>query len=459
MEVRKMVSIIAKISGGVFYSGVGNFVIKIFGAVGYILVLSRMSLHDYGTFVLLTSLLGPAYAIIFFSFDRIFVSKYSRLRAEGSIGRAKGLAREYYITSLFILLLSCVSGYFLRGYLSEVYNLYIIKFFWVAMFLMVSQTLMNYVSLMLESHEKFKEISIIQTIEAMVRMILVLLVFFYSTFTVTLVLFMYSVSKMVAVGVGSFHLLPILRQLREVGVKAERGVLKSIMFTIGKWEIATSLLGKILEPWGLFLIKFFVNIESVAVYDFARNIYAFASSLFPVSQVTFPIISRTSSDKEKTHLIISKAQKYAFIFQSVIFIMALVFTPVVLAYFFKQYIGSEMIIYLTLLHFISDVYKIGQTALLYAFNRQKFVFLLTPFFLLVRLALDVVLVKLIGVAGIIISWHLYGLLAGFVYNVYITKTMGIRKILWKEFFSFDSYDRLILSALVKKIRFLNFFQR
>jgi len=45
-----------KISEGVIYESASNAVIKILAIVTYVLIIRHLSLHDYGLFVILTSL-------------------------------------------------------------------------------------------------------------------------------------------------------------------------------------------------------------------------------------------------------------------------------------------------------------------------------------------------------------------------------------------------------------------
>ena len=190
----------------------------------------------------------------------------------------------------------------------------------------------------------------------------------------------------------------------------------------------------------------------MAIFDFARNVYAFFVSIFPVSKTIFPIISRSIADKEKIHLIISKAKKYSFLSYLPMYGAALIFTVPVLTYFFPQYLGSQWVIYLVLLHFVSDVYKMGQSALLYAYNRQKFIFFITPVFLFFQIVFDVVFVSTVGLIGIVLAWHTQALMSGYIYNYYIHKNIGIRHTRARYFFQYDSYDRLILSEIFRYIR-------
>jgi len=445
-------SIRNKIGEGVLYGSISNILIKVFAAVGYFLIIRELSLHDYGVFVLLTSIIGPASAIVFLSMDRIFVSRYAQAKAQERLGYLKGLVKEYYFTSSIILIAIVVFGLFAGDLLDRFYDLYVTKFFWGTVTLVVSQILMNQVSLFLEANEKFREISFLQTGESISRIIFVVLITSVVGLSINLVLFIYAAAKVVSILIGFIYFVPMLWQLKNIPTPSEKGILIKILFTVGKWEIARNFFEQTLQMVKFLIIKFFVNIEGVAVFDFARNIYAFANSIFPISKIIFPVIARSISDKDKISLIISKAKKYSLLSYVPIYCAALVLTTPVLENFFPQYVGTEIIIYLLLAHFLTDVYKIGQSPLLYAFNRQKFIFFVTPLFVFMQIALDIVFVSVFGLIGVVLSWHLHAFLTGAVYSYYIHHYIGIRRTSFREFFRFDSYDMLILSGIMGRAR-------
>lgn len=454
-----MASIRKKIGEGVFYSSVGNFVIKIFAAVGYFLIVSKLSLHDYGVFILLVSIASPISAIVFLSYDRIFVSQYAQAKANNEWGFIKGLFKEYYVLSAVLLVVLLFASFLLRDLLVRYYDVYVIQFFWTTITFIVAQFMMNQVSLFLEANEKFKEISLIQIAESVSRVIMTIGVMYFLGLSINNVIFIYAAAKFISSGIGLVSAFPLLKNLRKKQVPAESGVVRKIFFTVGKWEIGKNIAERVIYPLKLFLIKFFVNIEGIAIFDFARNIYAFAISLLPVSKVIFPVIARNSSDKDKLYLIVSKAKKYTFLAYLPIFAAALIFTPPVLSIFFPQYIGGELIIYVTLLHFLTDVYKTGQAAFFYAFNRQRFIFFITPIFILSQVLLDTVFVAYLGVIGIVIAWHLNAFFNGLVYNIYIHRSIGIKKTSWRELFRFDDYDKLVLLNVSEKLLSFRFWKK
>jgi O-antigen/teichoic acid export membrane protein len=449
-----MSSLKKQIGESVFYNSLGNIVIQVFAIIGYFLIIRELSVHDYGVFVLLVSFIGPVAAVAFLSLDQIFVSKFAQAKGRGDTSFLKGLFREYYLVGNGIIAVLIVAGYFFQDAISRAHDIYLAQYFWYLTAFILSQLSMNQVSLFLGANEKFKAVAIIETVESVLRTAVVIGVVLLGSFSVKGAMLMYASAKLASTLVGLWYSWPLMRALVLSPAKAQPRVLWSLLSSFGKWEAGKNLLEQAVSPVKFTLIKVFVSVEGVAIYDFARNVYAFASKIVPISKVIFPVVSRFSEDREKLNLIISKAKKYTFLAYTMIFVGALVLTPLVLAYIFPQYAGSELVVYFTLLHFLCDTYKVGQTALLYAFNKQKFLFQVTPLFMLSQLILDFFLTRAFGIFGAVLSWHVHAFFTGAVFNWYFHSVVRIARTRWSDFFCFDAYDRIFLESFTRTLKAL-----
>lgn len=446
-----MISLKSKIAQSVFQGFVGGIVVKASSAIGYVLILSRLSIHDYGVFVLLVSLVGPASSIILFSFDRIFVSHFAAALGRRDFSAMKGLFVEYYRASLVMATLFFIGVYLLRNYFTQ-FDVYLIRYFWAVCLFVATQISMNMVFLFLEGSQRFKEIWIVQSVESISRTGAVIIACLSISFSVDLVILLYAGAKLIATIVGVLYVRRLHRTYFPAELDRQKGILLSTLKQYGKWDIARNLFEQAVQPLKFLIIKFFVNIESVAIYDFAKNVYSVTSSLFPVKSIIFPAVARSVHKKEVLYRIVEKSKKYMGVLYIVSFVAILVITPTVVRMIFPQYQGFEYIVYLTVLRLFVDVYKIGQDALLYAFNRQAFMFKVQPFFTAISIILDIVFAKAFGLVGIVISWHLYALITGFVQNRYLFNVVGVAKIKWKDLLRFDNYDKEILLSIVGRIR-------
>lgn len=443
-----MSTVVKKISEGLLYSSGSRVIIKFFSAIGYFLVINRLSIHDYGVFVILLATISPLSTLIFFSLDRLFVSTCAQARGKNEIGRLKGLIREYFqlvaVCTIFVLLCTFGLHFFLKGASWAIY-------FWPLGLFLFSQIVMNVFSLFLEAHEKFKEISIVESFESISRCFVVIICAFVFHFSVTTVLVLYSLGKIAASLVSLRYVIPLILELKRHKEVRQQNTLKSLIQSFGKWEIARAMLEQGITPLRLWIIKFFVQVEGVAIFDFARSMYGVVSGLVPLKRILFPIISRFVKDKEKGFIIVMKAKKFIF-FTYCFFYLGLAITlPFALPIFFPAYSSHTLFVLFVMLHLFVDVYKLAQDAVIYAFQEQKFLFQATPFFLLLQILVDIASMRIFGVIGVAISWHVGAFLTGFFTNWYLYHKQHLKKYSWKMYFRYDEYDRIIIGSVITRL--------
>ena len=445
-----MSSIQKTIVEGTLYLSLSNTLVKLFSLVSYVIIVSRLDLYDYGIFVLLTSLSGPAAVFVFFGFNQVFFSNFAQAKGSGNLARMKGLVREYYGLSSLLLFCFIIGVYIMRKFLVQYYDIYILHYFWELSFFILSQLLLNMVLLLVNANEQFKQSSFLASLESISRSFLVII--FAGGLSAQSVLIIYASAKSIAVLVGLFYFIKLIIPLIKTETPPEKKVLLTIFKSHGKWEIIRVILEQASNPLKLWLIKIFVNVQSVAVVDFAQNMYGTILGFFPVQSVIFPIISRVIGTKELVGRIILKAKKYSLIFYALFFTIVAFVLPYLLQVLFPQYSGYTLFILFVLLHVFTQVYRMGQPALLYALNQQKFLVQIFPLLFVVELIFYIVLTYFWGIWGAVLSWHVHVIATGFIVAVFLKRKYHMDMWVWKDFFSFDEYDKMLLSKITTKIK-------
>lgn len=437
------------ITEGTISASLGNIFVRGLSVIGYALVLHRLSLHDYGVFTLLISLMAPALAIILFGFDRVFVSSIAQARGAGNMPKVKGLIQQYYGYALLFSGVCLAGGYFFKNILARTYDIHVLEYFWLVSAVVVAQMLFNMVQLVLEGHEELNTLALLQSVEAISRSVLI--VALLPHLGISTLLLIHAAAKGVAVVVGFRAFGRIWKTLSEV--RGEQGAFFGVFQAQGKWDITRAIVDDLTAPLKVWLVKFFVDTPSVAIYDFAQNVYSFFLGTLPIKGVIFPVVSRVASEaRERAYLIITKAKKYLLLFYSVQYLIALIVFSPFIHYFFPQYAASIVIVFAVLLHVFTDTYKVGQAALIYGLNQQKFQFFLAQFGLLLQLVLDISFTYYWGVMGIIFSWHLQAIILGIATNRYLHKKFNVVTWDWNGFFSYDEYDQILVER-IKKISY------
>lgn len=444
------------------YGSLINVLSSIFSLAGYAIIIRHIPIAEYGIFIFLISFVPPIVGIIFFGFDRIFVSKIAQGIGTQQIGKIKGLIKEYYII-IFSIFSIVVIGMIVARYLfiSSIDNRIII-YFWYLLLFVFGQLLMNTSSLLLEGYEKFKRISMLEFGDVLIRNLSLIFFLVLGMLNLKVLFIVYAFPKICMGLYGWFQAGRILLQLKygtSSSVQTEKHVVRDILMSYGKWEIGRNILDQLLSPVKVWVIAFFVNIQAVAAFDVAKNIYSFAISFLPVKKVIFPLISKNVQNKIFTLAIIAKVQKYIFLYYTAVYGLVLLVVPFILRFFSPQYVPYIFLINVVLIHLYVEWFKIGHTALFYALDKYKFLFILYPFVLLLQIILDILLTRGYGVVGTAFAWHIHTLIVGLISFYYLSKKIGIPIFSIKNILIYDAYDKIVLLKVKEIGRKFLFWQK
>ncbi|MEK7560794.1 MAG: hypothetical protein AAB539_02445 [Patescibacteria group bacterium] len=443
---------IRDVVGNALYASGGTLLIRALSVIGYAITIQRLTLHDFGVVTLVLSFLAPAGAIVFFGFEQQFTSSVAAARGEQNIARLKGLTREFYIVVGALLIGFCAAAYFGRTIIARYYDVYLFQYFGVALFLAAVQIVLNGIQGFLHGYEKFKSLVRVQVTETAVRNILIILLI--ARLDIGMVLLIHGIAKLSGIGMGLWRALPSVVDLWRMPERPERRVLVGIIRKYGKWEIARFFFAQLLSPLQVWIVKVFVSTEGVAIFDFARRVYSFAHALFDVKGILFPLISRTIRQKRASERLVLKIKKYMLLYYAIVYVVMLAMLPVATRLLFPKYYPEITVAYLALLHLFIEGYKLGQAAFLYGLRLQKFQFAVLPVGVALQITLDISFVMILGVSGMMLSWHIQALIMGVLTDRYLATRHGVHLWDFGAMIRFDAYDERALRYL--KRRFARF---
>jgi hypothetical protein len=76
---------------------------------------------------------------------------------------------------------------------------------------------------------------------------------------------------------------------------------------------------------------------------------------------------------------------------------------------------------------------------------------LSPVFLVLQTILDIILIKIFGVFGAALSWHIYAFFTGYIMNTVVIRKIVLNKINLADILRFDEYDKLIIGKALSKL--------
>ena len=228
---------------------------------------------------------------------------------------------------------------------------------------------------------------------------------------------------------------------------AVRISMKDVIFRHGKWALFVSYVSTLNKDVRKWLFKFILGTEAVGLFSLASSLFGHLRSLVPLGTIITPIIPQYISDTERLKRIIAKSVKYQLIGYALLAGASLVFAPPLLGFFFPNYIPSLPIFFVMLLALIPNAFAIVLTPVFYALREQKSLFNAYVVRILLTALLLPSLTYVFGMLGI--AYEFVITLAVFVIGRYwlVKRLKPEISLSFKDFFSFDEYDRLIVGKL------------
>lgn len=337
-------SIKKTLTRGVAWMSIGATASKAIGVIYVVLILTHLSLYEYGLVELLISippLLG------FLNLPGL------ELAAIADMGYEKGrsnLKRMYHIYAsyLSIRFILGVAGwsmlFFAAPLVSSYYNEGIADMIRIISFSFLLSPFRSAFMIIFKASLRFKLLAAYSFVEELGKLIVLCVALFIFNLGPIAVIIAYVGADVVALVVFSFLFISTHRKLFQsqgslVNWKDPLFILKAH----GKWSILASYLGMFgqhIRPW---VIKAFLGTEAVGLYGLAVGMYQHTTTLFSVARVVGPILPRYIEQKKKIHQLINGGIKYQILASllSAVFMVSLF--PILINTFFPSYAEAYML--------------------------------------------------------------------------------------------------------------------
>lgn len=444
-----MTSLKKQIAYNTFYLSVSANLQKAISLFVFFLLVTNLSVHEYGVLALLFTIPDPLSSILNIGIGALVVSEIAKARGQKKYSKIKGLLIQYFRTGIIFFLIFFVLSFVFKNYLTDHYNLYLAKYYNIIIFYILGQYLSNFFNNLLRSYEEFFKSSFVSVLEPFVRLVALFVLFTNSGITTKNAFLVYAISKWTSALLAFILSLGILKKL--LTYKTEGKILQKLVKTTGKWLIFKNIIDKFtanIVPW---LIKIFLTTEAIAIYRVTSKIYSTLVRLLPFDSVLFPLISRNIKNTKIISLIVQKARKYYYIFSFLAVATIWLLTGPIITKFLPNYIEVILLIQILSLRLFANGMSLGQTGILYAYNRQKFIFKFFIYGITQRILLYVLFLKFFGLIGLVSVVVVHVFIMTVIKNVYIRKYVGLLKYKMKDYFKYDEYDQMIIKAFIKKL--------
>ena len=227
-----------------------------------------------------------------------------------------------------------------------------------------------------------------------------------------------------------------------------------VVKTYGKWEIPQFCFSDIngrIRPW---LIKLFLNTESVGIFGVAYTFVNALKDLLPVRTLGL-LVPRKVRDKEYFNQLFLYGTKYYTLMSLALVVLGSFGVPMAIYIFFHKYLSSIPLFWLLLPIIVIFAFTKMINIMLVAQRRQKFIFYQSILQNGLNLLFLIFVLPLVGLWGLPLAEVLSSLIITVAKYVYLKRTKFIDSFPFVRLFAWEERDKIIWRTL--KNHFLGFF--
>ncbi|MDZ4296053.1 MAG: hypothetical protein U1A16_01640 [Patescibacteria group bacterium] len=426
--------------------GFWNVLAKTLGFVNTIVIISSLTVYQYGVFQLLLVLYG------FFSDltavgEGVIVTDMTRLGGDSDQSRAKRLFYEYTGFRLIMGVLLWAVFFFGASLLQFRYSADFLAFFRILSFLFLIDALTIALTTLFRLHLRFGLIALRMAVAKAGQ--LTLMSYFF------LVGHVDQREVIIALVVGAAASLAVLipaasKQFgswRAVGI-GTAWMLPAIAARHGKWEFSRHIVSRLSARLQAWLIKIFIGTEAVGIYALARTMVEVLENLLS-SNTLGTLVARRLTFGRGLEKIFVYGTKYFVLASTVSMIVGWAAAPLAVHFFFPDYTLAVGLFYLFSLEVpLHALLRMVDTFLI-ALRKQKFIFMRTVAKTVGLAGLMVVLMPLFGLEGVAVAEvALVGFTALSSYFYFVRRAPRYRLRL-HPFMRFGQDDRMILRLMYR----------
>lgn len=422
-----------------------NTLAKGLGVTNSFLVLSALSVYQFGLYQLVVAVVIITESFTTGLFDDIITNDVARGVAEGERGMAKRLFAEFALLKVVSGVMLGVLLYFGADLVSDYYGNDI------GLYVRLSSVLVAIGALRAALESYFTAtVSLagmsLPAIQEVAKGLLLVAFLSNGSLGIREALLATIGAAVVAVVVSSSLFLKSYRRIFS-GVRLQATpVLGAIFAHYGWWvylRYASAKALKGIRPW---LIRIFLNTEAVGLYTLAVNLITLAQSVFPIGMLG-RLLPWEAAHPERMRFIFSRAVKYA-LWGGVAFAAGgFLVVPPLIGLFLPAYVPAMDIFRVLLLTLpLYGVYKLHKS-ILTVLREQKILAARVVSESLWVVVLDVLLLPTLGLIGVALEYVFTYLARVVLFTSGLRRTHPELTLRPKAFFRFDVTDWMLLAKL------------
>ncbi len=447
-------SISRSIAEGTFWVSFFGILTKVVAVVSAVLVLRKLSIHEYGLSELAMSVVSFLGIFMLPGMMQAIVADISNAIGQRNLPRAKEIGSNFFKLQLclcgiaFVLMfaLSFVSGLFFTENVSNSLR--------VLSFVFLLAPFRSYFNLLFSVSKDFFALGALSFFEESFRLLLIYMLFAGTTWRIEAV-FLGSIGGQILALIALLGLFHKNYRLFASVYKSSTRPFGESLLNHGKWSVASSYFNTFGQNMRLWIIQFFLGTGAVSLFSLAFSLLTHTQSLISFSTTLAPILSEHNEDRRLINVIIAKSIKYQMFIFVLIGVICFFLVPVLVLNLFPKYAEALPLYNILLISMIPASFAIVFTPMFHAKKEQKSLFKAIGVKNAAIAVFSVIMLPIFGITGAAIEYLLT--LITFLAERYrvLKRIYGGFSIRWKDFISFDQTDRNIIEKVLSKRRYFS----
>lgn len=410
-------------------------------AVGFastFIILSKLSVYQYGLYQLVLAALGVAITFTSGLFDDVIANDLARAIAAGDFSRSKRLANEIMAVKLALGLAAFAAFFFGAGIIAHFYDPGIAYLIRLGSILLLIRMIRSAQGMIFSAGLSFVTFGA-SALEELVRLAAIAVLVYRGSFGVAGVL---ASSIVAAVAVEVYLAFFFVRHYRALfsGVAAaSRSVLAGLIRAYGVWVLIRFGFSKIFKQMDVFLVRIFLNTEAVGFYTLAMNAMGLIQNFLPVSMLG-TLLPWELGTPERVSYIYRKVLTYGFWIGAAAAALSIAVIPEAVKFFLPKYAPVLPLLTAMLLTLPLYVVYRSQKIFLLVLREQKMLTVRIITEAVLTGAVLVIFLPVIGLMAVVVEYFVtYGYRV-FLYLIYIKRKYPELSVSFRDFVAFDRRD-------------------
>lgn len=429
---------------------VANGVTKVIAISNSLLVLSALTAYAYGVAELALSVVGALSIFQLPGLERTVTTDMGVERGAGNHGVVHRLFRDFMLILSALGIVAWALLFFVSDFVGKFFTPEIGSYFIIISFVFLSAPLTAAMRMLFSVYFDFTATALFTFLQEATKLIFLIGLHFWSDITIAGLLWAYVFAQCAPVVLLFPRTYTLYRQL---GAHPVQGTFSPQRFIYGHnfWTMMTNYLDSLTRSMRLWLIKFFLGTEAVALFAVAQGIVGQLSSFRQITAVVTPILPQYVHDRPIFYRIVDKTIKYQLLSALVLIVAGMIGIPILVDWLFPQYESAlglfAILVFVLIPTSMSGVLQI----LFYILKAQRSLFFSQALRFFMVLILSVILIPLFGLVGVAIEYILNAIF--FCFERY-----RVLRKLYPDFFidplrliRYDEYDRMLVKRLRARV--------